>query len=118
MRVGSIIYFIPFFFVMNPAFVLQGPWTEALYLTITAGIGTIFICGGLQGYLLFAGDLRASGALEWPLRTLLMAGGLVLATPGGGILPLSNTEMELIALAILAPALLGAIWLARRRVPA
>ena len=26
MRVGSIIYFIPFFFVLNPAFVLQGPW--------------------------------------------------------------------------------------------
>lgn len=118
MRVGSIIYFIPFFFVMNPAFVLQGPWTEALYLTLTAGIGIIFLCGGLQGYLLFAGDLRASGALEWPLRTLLMVGGLVLATPGGGILPFSNLEMELMALAILAPALLGAIWLARRRVPA
>ncbi|HEX5613111.1 MAG TPA: TRAP transporter permease [Burkholderiales bacterium] len=118
MRVGSIIYFIPFFFVMNPAFVLQGAWTEALYLTLTAGIGIIFICGGLQGYLLFAGDLRASGALELPLRTLLMVGGLVLATPGGGILPFSNLEMELAALAILAPALLGAIWLARRRVPA
>jgi len=43
MRVGSIIYFIPFFFVMNPAFVLQGSWTEALYLTVTAGIGVIFI---------------------------------------------------------------------------
>ena len=25
MRVGSIIYFLPFFFVLNPAFVLQGP---------------------------------------------------------------------------------------------
>ena len=24
MRVGSIIYFIPFFFVLNPALVLQG----------------------------------------------------------------------------------------------
>jgi TRAP-type uncharacterized transport system fused permease subunit len=118
MRVGSIIYFLPFFFVMNPAFVLQGSWTEALYLTITAGIGTIFICGGLQGYQLFIGDLRASGSREWPLRMLLIIGGLVLATPGGGILPLSNLEMELIAVAILAPALLGAIWLARRRVAA
>ena len=36
MRVGSIIYFLPFFFVLNPALVLQGPWTEALYLTVTA----------------------------------------------------------------------------------
>jgi TRAP transporter 4TM/12TM fusion protein len=115
MRVGSIIYFLPFFFVMNPAFVLQGPWTETIYLTITAGIGTVFICGGLQGYLLFVGDLRASGPREWPLRMLLIIGGLVLATPGGGIVPFTNFEMELIALTILVPALLGAIWLARRR---
>ena len=35
MRVGSIIYFIPFFFVLNPALVLQGdnPYLEALGLT-------------------------------------------------------------------------------------
>ncbi|HET9736447.1 MAG TPA: TRAP transporter permease, partial [Burkholderiales bacterium] len=32
MRVGSIIYFIPFFFVLNPAFVLQGPLAETLVL--------------------------------------------------------------------------------------
>src|SRR3954469_17736968 len=58
MRVGSIIYFIPFFFVLNPAFVLQGPWLESLYLTVCAGLGSVFICGGLQGYQVFIGDLR------------------------------------------------------------
>jgi len=114
MRVGSIIYFIPFFFVMNPAFVLQGPWMESLYLTVTAAIGTIFICGGLQGYQLFVGDLRASAALEWPVRILLIVGGLVLATPGGGILPFGNLEMELMALAILVPGLGAALWFGRR----
>ncbi|MEK6244495.1 MAG: TRAP transporter permease [Pseudomonadota bacterium] len=114
MRVGSIIYFIPFFFVLNPAFVLQGPWTEALYLTITAGIGAIFICGGIQGYQLFVGDLRASGALEWPLRVLLIVGGLVLATPGGGIMPLSNLQMELLAAALLVPTVGLALWSSRR----
>jgi hypothetical protein len=102
---------------MNPAFVLQGAWTETLYLSITAAIGTLFICGGLQGYQIFVGDLRASGALEWPLRILLIAGGLILATPGGGILPFSNLEMELAALAILAPGLGGALWLVRRVAP-
>ena len=115
MRVGSIIYFIPFFFVMNPAFVLQGTWTEALYLTVTAGFGVIFICGGLQGYQMLVGDLRASGAMEWPLRILLIASGLVLATPGGGILPLGNLEMELLALAFLAPTVALAFWCTRRR---
>jgi TRAP transporter 4TM/12TM fusion protein len=115
MRVGSIIYFLPFFFVLNPAFVLQGPWTEALYLTLTTGIGAIFICGGIQGCQLGVGDLRAAGALEWPLRVLFMLGGLVLATPGGGIVPLSNVQMELLGLAILLPAVAVALWLVRRR---
>jgi TRAP-type uncharacterized transport system fused permease subunit len=114
MRVGSIIYFLPFFFVLNPAFVLQGPWLEALYLTLTAGAGVIFVCGGIQGYQLGAGDLSRAGALEWPLRIAFMIGGIVLATPGGGINPLSNTQMELAGAAILAPAVLVALWASRR----
>jgi len=64
---------------------------------------------------MFVGDLRASGAMEWPLRILLIAGGLVLATPGGGILPLGNLEMELLALVFLAPTLALAFWSTRRR---
>jgi len=114
MRVGSIIYFIPFFFVMNPAFVLQGPWIEALYLTLTASVGIIFICGGIQGYQLFAGDLRRAGAMEWPLRVLLMVGGVVLAAPGGGIMPLSHLQMALLAGAILAPTIALLLWASRR----
>src|ERR1044072_1276696 len=50
MWVGSIIYFIPFFFVLNPALVLQGadPYGEAIGLMALAAAGTLFICGGLQ----------------------------------------------------------------------
>jgi TRAP-type uncharacterized transport system fused permease subunit len=125
MWVGSIIYFIPFFFVLNPALVLQGaapgdaiPWLEAIYLTVTAAIGIVFICGGIQGYQWGVGDLRAAGALEWPLRVLLAIGGLVFATPGGGIMPLSNAQMELLGLAILAPTVLVALLLVRRARPA
>jgi TRAP transporter 4TM/12TM fusion protein len=121
MWVGSIIYFIPFFFVLNPALVLQGaapgdaiPWLEAIYLTVTACIGIVFICGGIQGYQWGVGDLRSAGPLEWPLRVLLAVGGLVLATPGGGIMPLSNTAMELLGMAILVPTVLVALLLVRR----
>jgi TRAP-type uncharacterized transport system fused permease subunit len=121
MWVGSIIYFIPFFFVVNPALVLQAavpgdpvPYFEALYLMVTALVGTVFICGGIQGYQAGIGDLRAAGVLEWPLRVLLVIGGLVLATPGGGIMPLSNTMMELLGLAILVPTALGAMLMVRR----
>jgi TRAP transporter 4TM/12TM fusion protein len=117
MWVGSIIYFIPFFFVLNPAFVLQGSLTEALYLTLTTGLGALFICGGIQGYQAGVGDLRGAGMLEWPLRVALVIGGLVLAAPGGGIMPVSNTTMELLGIAILAPVVLLAFWLVRRATP-
>ena len=78
MWVGSIIYFIPFFFVLNPALVLQGdnPYLAALGLTVLIAIGTLFICGGIQGYQSGIGDLRKAGILEWPLRVLLVVGGI------------------------------------------
>ena len=114
MWVGSIIYFIPFFFVMNPALVLQGNYFEAIGLMTLAGIGTLFICGGIQGYQAFVGDLRKTGSLEWPLRVLLVIGGFVLATPGGGINPLSQLQVTSLGVAILLPTLLVATLLSRR----
>jgi len=122
MWVGSIIYFIPFFFVVNPALVLQGDggigmYAEALWLAVSALVGTLFICGGIQGYQAFIGDLRRAGAVEWPLRVALIVGGMALATPGGGIMPLSNLAMEALALVVLVPTVaLG--WLLVRRRPA
>ena len=116
MWVGSIIYFIPFFFVLNPALVLQGdsPYLEALGLTIVISIGTLFICGGIQGYQAGVGDLRKAGILEWPLRVLLVIGGIVLATPGGGIVPISQLQIMALGLAILVPTLALALLLVRR----
>ncbi len=116
MRVGSIIYFIPFFFVLNPVLVLQGdnPYLEALGLTILAGIGTLFICGGIQGYQAGVGDLRKAGWLEWPLRLLLIGGGFVLATPGGGILPFSQMQVTGLGLAVLVPTIALTLLLVRR----
>jgi TRAP-type uncharacterized transport system fused permease subunit len=113
MRVGSIIYFIPFFFVLNPAFVLEGPFSETLIVTATAAVGIVFICGGIQGYLLGIGDLRPGGRLEWLLRSCFIAGGFVLAAPGGGIMPLSHIQMGTIAAALLLPAVVLARWTSR-----
>ena len=120
MWVGSIIYFIPFFFVANPALVLQAtdgggvPYFEAIYLALTALAGIAFICGGIQGYLTGVGNLRRVGFLEWPVRILLILGGLTLATPGGGIMPLSNAQMEILAAAMLVPTVLVALLMVRR----
>lgn len=115
MWVGSIIYFIPFFFVLNPAFVLQGPLWESLIVSVTAAAGIVFICGGLQGYQVFAGDLSKIGLAQWPLRVLLALGGFALAAPGGGIMPLGHGAMTAAALAIIVPTFLIALWLVRRR---
>jgi TRAP transporter 4TM/12TM fusion protein len=114
MWVGSIIYFLPFFFVMNPALVLQGSYFEAFGLMALAGIGILFICGGIQGYQAFIGDLRRTGVLEWPMRVLLVIGGFIIATPGGGINPLSQVQITSLGAAILIPTLLLALVLSRR----
>jgi TRAP transporter 4TM/12TM fusion protein len=114
MWVGSIIYFIPFFFVLNPSLVLQGNYLEGLGLMALIAFGTIFICGGIQGYQIGVGDLRRSGALEWPIRILLVLGGIVVATPGGGIVPLSQLEVTGLGFAILIPTILVARLLSSR----
>jgi len=107
MWVGSIIYFLPFFFVMSPEMVFQGPnpYLPALLYTAKAALGTLCICGGIQGYMSFIGDLRTAGKLEWPIRVALIVGGLLFATPGGNILPIGTWQLNMAALAVLVPAL-------------
>ncbi|MGE0701762.1 MAG: TRAP transporter permease, partial [Hyphomicrobiaceae bacterium] len=116
MWVGSIIYFLPFFFVMNPALVLQGNgiYLEALQLMVEAALGILLICGGIQGYQAGIGDVRHAGWLEWPLRLLLILGGFILATPGGGIAPLPQSAMTLLGAAVSIPTLL-VLWLCVKR---
>jgi TRAP transporter 4TM/12TM fusion protein len=113
MTVGSIIYFLPFFFVLNPAFVLQGDLQESLLLVLTALAGIVFICAGLQGYLFGFGDLRQCGRMEWPLRVALCMGGFVLAAPGGGVLTVTNGQMITLSMLILAPTI-GLTWLSSK----
>ncbi len=114
MRVGSIIYFLPFFFVLDPALVAQGAWTQSIWLTLKCALGTFVICGGIQGYLSFVGDLRRTGALEWPLRVLLIVGGMLLAVPAGPLLPGGGQSLWIIALALTAASVVVAMLRMRR----
>ena len=114
MKIGSIIYFVPFFFLMNPALVLQGEPADFAMHFATALIGVALVCAGLQGYQPGVGDLRRCGALEWPVRAALVVGGLLFIAPGGGLMPLSPLQMTLAALALSVPALAVAMTLARR----
>jgi len=76
MRLGIVIYFIPFFFIFNPALVLQGGKPlESLYLFALAVVGIIVLAAGVEGYLFWVGKLR------WWERPLLVVGGFLIAYP-------------------------------------
>ncbi|MDH3912032.1 MAG: TRAP transporter fused permease subunit, partial [Rhodospirillales bacterium] len=117
MRLGSIIYFIPFFFVLEPALILDGAWPDILLSTASAFLGIVLAAGALQGYLLLVGDLTRHAVLQWPLRVLILLAGLLLAMPGGGLVPWSDLQMAGTA-ALFMGCALTLVALARRRSPA
>lgn len=92
MRLGTIIYFIPFFFVFNPALLLQGEWSEIAIVLITALIGVWLLSAALQGYLIGIGTL-GDGLPGWVSRAFILVSGLVLAAPGGGMLGVQHSTL-------------------------
>ena len=114
MRLGSIIYFVPFFFVLNPALIGQGGTAEIALVLSTTILGIVLISCGLQGYAYWIGALDR-GALSLPGRILLVIGGIVLALPGNNpVVGLSHLQINMAALAIIVVGL-GLCWLSRRR---
>ncbi len=105
MRIGSIIYFIPFFFVLNPALLGLGSVAEVISVLVTAILGVLLVAAALQGYLLGIGRIP-DGAAGWLARMLLGAGGIVMAAPGGGMLGLTQGILLLLALALGLPGVL------------
>ena len=79
MRLGSIIYFVPFFFVLNPALIGQGSAIEVIIVLTTAMVGITLIAAGLQGYLFFVGALTGNTLIAFPGRILLVLSGIILA---------------------------------------
>ena len=76
MRLGSVIYIIPFIFVLDAAFILQGPWQASAQVFVEAIVGVWLICAGLQGYM------AGLGRLDSPMvRVLVSLGGLAIAMP-------------------------------------
>ena len=108
MRLGAIIYFVPFFFVFNPALLLQGSLLENLQALSTALVGVALVSAALQGYLIGVGDL-GRGAVAAVVRLLTGISGLTLALPAGGLFGLS----QLLLLLVAAVALIAAVVLHR-----
>ncbi len=114
MRLGSIIYFVPFFFVLNPALIGRGAPLEVALVLTTAIIGIILICSALQGYLYFVGSLDGNALFAVPARIMLTISGLALALPGSKITGFTHWELIEIAL-LFGVAGIGLAWLGRRR---
>lgn len=113
MRLGAIIYFIPFFFVFNPAMLLQGSFMEIAPVLVTAVIGVTLVSGALQGYLIGFG-LLGSGSTGLLVRALLVIAGLVFAIPGGGILGLNQWWLAVSAFLIAVCAMGISVMLRRK----
>ena len=105
MRMGSVMYFVPFFFVLNPALILRGSFDEILIVTATALVGILFIGAAIQGYLVGVGPAESNGR-GLLARALLFVSGLLFAAPGGTGIGLSHVELAALAVAIGLPAIL------------
>ena len=116
MRLGTIIYFVPFFFVLNPALIGQGTFTEVATVLAAALAGVVLLSAALQGYLIGIGSLIVWGPIGFLIRGLLFAGGLVLMLPGNAIVGYTNLELNIAAVALLVPGIAIA-WIANRGKP-
>lgn len=103
MRLGIVIYMVPFFFLFNPSLILQGPILETLYLFSLCLLGIVFIAGGMEGYLVKVGKVPL-----WA-RPLLVVAGFLIALPGW---------MTSIIGAVLALLIIPIILKTRGKVPA
>lgn len=81
MRFGAVKYALPFFFVFNPALVLQGAgFLEIVEVLASATIGLALVAYSMQGYLPWLGRVNVT-PLGYAIRTVLVAAGLLLALP-------------------------------------
>ena len=117
MKLGTIIYFVPFFFVLDPGLIMQGEPLHILTVFSCAILGVIVLSTSLQGYLYGVGDLTGMGVIQWPIRLALLIGALSFAMPGNDVVGLGNLELFIIGLVLTGGATLLAV-LARKLSPA
>jgi TRAP-type uncharacterized transport system fused permease subunit len=104
MRLGSAIYLVPFFFVLNPALILKGAIWEVGLVIATAVIGIVLFGSALQGYLVGFGAMRGNPA-GLLARALLAAGGIAFALPGGELTGLTHATLVAAAITLAGLAL-------------
>lgn len=91
MHLGSVIYLVPFIFVLDASFLMQGSWSDIGLSVLECLIGIWLVVGALQGFLTGFGTIAASY-----LRAPLGVAGLLIALPNLTLIfeqPPSNIAM-------------------------
>jgi TRAP transporter 4TM/12TM fusion protein len=78
MRIGIILFIVPFVFVLKPALIFHGPLSQTVYLFVGFLLGIVFIVGGTEGYIIGLGRL---GGFFSPFRLVSYAAGVMLIIP-------------------------------------
>jgi TRAP-type uncharacterized transport system fused permease subunit len=97
MRLGTVLFIVPFMFVYSPALLMIGTWPEIAFAAGTAAIGVFCLAGGLQGWLRSRATavdralLIGAGFLFVVPRPFANAGGLVLLALTYGLQSLRRT---------------------------
>lgn len=100
MRLGIVIYFVPFFFLFQPALVVQENIGALIYLLPSCIIGIALISAGNEGYLLGIGKVQT-----WARLPLAVA-GFVLCLP--------FLKLTIIGLVASAVVLMLVLWQNKR----
>lgn len=75
LRLGSVLFFVPLFFVLQPALIMEGSPLEIIYHTLIAALGIFILASGLEGYMVKVGVLNRYK------RIILILSGLLVAFP-------------------------------------
>ena len=73
MRLGAVLFIVPFMFVYQPALLMIGSWPQILLAAGTAALGVVCLAAGLQGWL-----RRRATLVD---RLLLFAAGFLFVAP-------------------------------------
>jgi TRAP transporter 4TM/12TM fusion protein len=101
MRLGAVLFILPFLFVIEPALILQGPWRGIVTASLSAIVAIWLWSSAMEGYL------YRVGRLGWPLRGVVMLAGLALIYP--------EHYSDFIGVAVIAALYLGHWLLSGRR---
>jgi TRAP transporter 4TM/12TM fusion protein len=75
MRLGLINFILPFIFVLNPALILSGEWSDIIVMVSSALVAVWLMASAFEGYL------YRVGVIGWPVRAPLLVAAAALLYP-------------------------------------